>query len=131
LKVQFLYRVKAGPHVFEPSIRYTDYDLDGAAMANDGPSVKLTYLYLTPKLVIDVNLLYHDYEAKAVHPVYGETLDVDRQGATFTAIWDLFKAKRWRAMASAEYIREDANIDFFDSGISAVHFGAIWRYRRK
>ena len=50
---------------------------------------------------------------------------------TFTAFWDLFKAKRWRALASAEFIREDANLDFFDVKVSAVHFGAIWRHRRK
>ncbi len=112
-------------------IRYTETDLDGGAMANSGPSVRLTYLYLTPKLVLDVNLLYHDYEAKEAHPVYGDVSNAERWGATFTVLWDLFKAKRWRAMVSAEYVREDANIDFFDSSVRAVHVGAIWRYRRK
>jgi len=130
LDLRFLYRIKSGRHVFEPSIRYTDSDFDGAAMANKGPSVRLTYLYLTPKLVLDVNLLYHGYKAKEVHPVYGETLDANRWGATIAAFIDLFKAQRFRAMVSAEYVRENANIDFFDSGISAVHVGVIWRYRR-
>jgi hypothetical protein len=129
--VQFLYRIKSGSHVFEPTLRYTETDLDGAAMANNGPSVKLTYLYLTPKLIIDVNLLFHDYESNEVHPVYGETLDAERWGATCTVFWDLFKAKRWRAMASAEYVREEANIDFFDSKVAAAHLGAVWRFRRK
>jgi len=129
--LQFLYRIKSGAHVFEPAIRYTDSDLDGAAMANNGPSVKLTYLYLTPKLVLDVNLLYHTYEAKDVHPVYGEDLDAKRWGATIAAFLDLFKAQRLRAMVSAEYVRENANIDFFDSGVKSVSIGVIWRYRRK
>ncbi len=129
--VQFLYRIKSGSHVFEPSFRFTESDLDGAAMANNGPSVKLTYLYITPKLVLDGNLLYHNYDAKDVHPVYGEVLDAKRWGVTLTAIWDLFKAQRLRAMVSAEHLHEDANIDFFDSRVSAVHVGVIWRYRRE
>ena len=100
-------------------------------MANNGPSVQLTYLYLTPKLVVDINLLFHSYEAKEIHPVYGQVLDAKRWGATITAFWDLFKAKRWRVMLSAEYISEDANIDFFDSRVSAAHVGVVWRYRRQ
>jgi hypothetical protein len=130
-KIQFLYRIKSGPHVFEPSISYTDSDFDGAAMANKGPSIKLTYLYIAPKLVLDGNLLFNTYKSKVSHPVYGEVLDAKRWGATLTAFYDLFNAQRFRAMLSAEYVRENANIDFFDSRVSSISAGVIWRYRRQ
>ena len=38
-KAQVLYRIKSGErHVFEPALRYTNWDLDGAAMAHAGPA---------------------------------------------------------------------------------------------
>ena len=58
-------------------------------------------------------------------------MDAKRYGVGFAAIFYLFNKKRWRAYAGAEYFREDANIDFFDSKVSSVNFGVIWRYRRK
>jgi len=130
--IQFLYRIKASKrHIFEPALRYVDHDVDGAAIAVSGPFVQLTYLYLTPKLIIDANLILGKQEADAVHPVYGEVLDVRRTGLAVTAFYDLFKVPRWRAYASADFFREDANIAFFDSKISTLGVGAIWRYGRK
>lgn len=131
-KAQFLYRIKSGQrHVFEPVLRYTNWDLDGAAMAHAGPAAQLTYLYLTKKLVLDANVIYLTYEADRVHPVYGQVLTADRYALGLTAFYDLFNAKRWRALASIDFVREDANIDFFDSRVSAFYVGVIWRFQRK
>ena len=81
--------------------------------------------------MLDVNLIYRRLRSAAVHPVYGVTLDGTRWGAGFTVFYDLFKKKRWRAFATAEYFREDTNVDFFDARIRSVSFGAIWRYKRQ
>jgi hypothetical protein len=129
---QLLYRINSGQrHVFEPMLRYVDHDLDGAAMAVSGPVAQLTYLYLSPKLVVDVNLIYGQQDASTVHPVYRRTLDADRMGVAVTAFYKLFKKTRWRAFASLDYLREDANIDFFDHRISGGTLGVIWRHARK
>lgn len=131
-RAQVLYRIQSGKHhVFEPTLRYTNWDLDGDAMAHAGPTVQLTYLYLTRKLVLDLNVLYHTDEADTVHPVYDQVLEADRYAFGLTAFYDLFKAKRWRALASIDYVREDTNIPFFDSKANALYVGAIWRYTRK
>jgi len=131
-KLQFRYRLRVGKrHVFEPTVRYSDWGLDGAAMAHAGPSLQLTYLYLTPKLVLDANVIWRTHRADAVHPVYGKRLDVDRFGVALTAFYDLFKTKRWRAFASLDFFREDANIAFFESDVSMLLVGAIWRHGRK
>jgi hypothetical protein len=118
-------RVATDRHVFEPTVRYLNLDLDGAAMAVDGPRVQLTYLYLTPKLVLDAVLIYGTQESDTVHPVYGEALDVRRTGVAVVAFYDLFKKARWRAYASVDYFREDANIAFFDSKVKVLSIGAI------
>ena len=132
LALQFLYRVRAKKrHVFEPSIRYTDLDLDGAAMRSKAYALRLTYLYLTPKLVIDANLVLGTHEADEVHPVYGRVKEGDRLGGAVAAFYDLFNKKRWRAYAMAEHFKEDANIDFFDSKSSALSIGVLWRHVRK
>ena len=91
----------------------------------------MTWLYITPKLIVDTIVAYGTREADAVHPVYGETLDVKHTGVALTAFYDLFKVKRWRAYASADYFRENANIAFFDSKVRAFSLGVIWRYRRE
>jgi len=130
--LQLLYRVKvAKVHVFEPAVRYQKDNLDGAAMRNDGYVLALTYLYLTPKLVLDVNLLYRELGSDVTHPVYDEVLDGKRYGVGFTAFYDLFKKPRWRAWAGVEYFREDTSIDFFNAKASSVMFGAIWRHAKK
>jgi hypothetical protein len=131
-RAQFLYRIKAGKHhVFEPTVRYTNWDLDGEAMAHAGPTLQLTYLYIKPRLVVDVNVVAHTHEADTAHPAYGTVLEANRYAAGITAFYDLFKAKRWRALASVDIVRESANIEFFDSRVNAFYVGAIWRHRRK
>jgi len=130
-RAQFLYRIKSGKHVFEPTLRYTNWNLDGDAMAHAGLTAQLTYLYITKKLVLDVNALYHTHDSDTIHPVYGKKIEADRVAVGVTAFYDLFGAKRWRALASIDFLREDANIDFFDSDVNAFYFGAIWRHRRK
>jgi hypothetical protein len=131
-RAQFRYRIRTGErHVFEPTLRYTNWDLDGAAVAHAGPSLQLTYLYITPKLVVDLNLLYHVHESDTVHPVYDTVLEADRYAVAVTVFYDLFKAKRWRAIGNADFARENTNIAFFDSKVIALTVGAIWRHGRK
>ena len=87
--------------------------------------------YRTPKLVVDANLVLGTHKADAVHPVYGMVKEGDRLGGSVALFFDLFNKKRWRAYAMAEYFTETANIDFFDSKVSALSIGAFWRHGRK
>jgi hypothetical protein len=131
-RAQAAYRIKvAKRHVFEPFIRYTNWDLDGAAMAHAGPSLQLTYLYISPRLVLDAIVHYHTHEAEAIHPAYGKTIEADRYGLGFTAFYDLFKRERWRAVASIDSFREVANVDFFDTKVNTFYLGAVWRHKRR
>ena len=131
---QMLYRIDTGNkrHRFEPAIRYNKDDHDGAAMANEGLTLKMTYLYRTPKFVLDANVMLGSREADAVHPVYGQTLDWDRYGVALTAFipvkWG--NKSRWSVFVGGEVFRENANIDFFDTQVASINAGVLWRYNR-
>ncbi len=51
---EVLYRFKKNRHQFEPAVRYINDDHDGAALAKKGYSLQLTYLYLSPKVELDL-----------------------------------------------------------------------------
>jgi len=133
-RAQMLYRIDTENkrHRFEPAIRYNNDDHDGAAVANQGFTLKLTYLYMTPKVVLDANFVLGRREADAVHPVYGQTLDWDRYGVALTAFIPVKfgSSSRWRVFVGGEYFRENANINFFDTKIASVNAGVIWRYKK-
>jgi hypothetical protein len=86
LRIQPLYRVDVKErHRFEPAVRWVDDDHDGAAIANSGYSLQLTYLWLSPKVILDANVVYGVREGKAINPIYGKVVDADRRAASLTA----------------------------------------------
>jgi hypothetical protein len=133
-RAQALYRIDTENkrHRFEPAIRYNNDNHDGAAMSNQGSTLKLTYLYMTPKIVLDTNFVIGSREADAVHPVYGQTLNWNRYGVGLTAIIPvkLGENNRWRVFVGGEFFREDANVDFFDTQVASILAGVLWRYNR-
>ena len=133
LRLQALYRIEVKQqHRFEPALRYVDNRHDGEAIANNGVSFQLTYLYLSPKILLDFNLGFGQRKAQGVHPVYGTTLETDRLGG---AVSIFYPVKRYESSALSlvligEYFREDVNVDFFDTRIGMILFGIAWRHRR-
>jgi hypothetical protein len=132
-RAQALYRIdsKNRKHRFEPTLRFNNDSHDGAAMANQGFTGKLTYFYFTPKVIVDANVVLGRRKADEVHPVYGQTLDWKRYGAALTFIIPVKQGKNsgLNVLIGGEYFRETANIDFFDSKIASVNAGVLWRYR--
>lgn len=132
--LQALYRVDIGQrHRLEPAFRYFSDDLKGAAMADTGTTLQMTYLFFTPTLIVDVNALFSQREAEAVHPVYDQRLDRKRYGAGLTLF---FRVRRFENSAlnltlGGEYYRENANIAFFDSEVASVNVGFLWRHIRQ
>ena len=117
---------------FEPAIRYAYDNHKGGAIANSGFSLRLTYLYFSPKVVLDVNLGYGKRKADEAHPVYGEVLDANRWGVALAAFIPvtLFEKSGFSVFVGGEVFRENVNVDFFDSKIASLNVGLIWRHRR-
>ncbi len=130
LTLQALYRIESAQHRFEPAIRYIDANHDGAALAKKGYALQLTYLFRSPKVVLDANLAYGSRKADETHPIYGETLDTDRWGAALTAFIPVkaFKSSRLSVFITGEIFQENANIDFYDSQVVSLSAGLIWRH---
>jgi len=131
-RLQALYRLKINRHRFEPSVRYIDENLDGAAMATKGYIVRMNYIYPTPKVVFEVTLHFGNRKGQAVNPIYNQTLDADRYGAAVAALMPikLGNSKKWSIVVVGEYMGENANINFFDTKLSSVLVGLQYRNLR-
>ena len=132
LTLQALYRIDRKQHRFEPAVRYINDNHDGAALAKKGYALQLTYLFRSPKVVLDANVLYGRRKADEIHPIYGKILETDRWGAALTAFIPVkaFKSSRLSVFVTAEIFREDANIDFYDAKVSSLSAGLVWRHVR-
>lgn len=133
LQIQALYRIDVNRHRLEPAVRWAQDRHDGAAVANTGFGFQLTYLYRSPRVVVDANVLYGFRKAKETNPIYGQAVDGDRLGVGLTAFIPLktYSSSSLSFMVGGEMLRQDANVDFFDSELGMVLAGVIWRHVRK
>lgn len=130
-KVDFSYRWEPSPdHVLIPTLSYVDHDLDGEAMAMDGYQFELNYAYLGMRnWEFIVNLLAGSLESDETNPLYGETQDLDRLGASVAATYkEPFGLQDWKASATLSYGEEDSNIDFYDSSLQSLVIGMMYTF---
>jgi hypothetical protein len=128
--VEVLYRFGRGSkHRVYPAIRFTDYDLDGAAMANDQVRGQLTYGYKGKRTLLTGNLIVGSSDFDAVNPLYGVTREDDLLGLTVTTFFGgLFGSENWNGVINAAYFERDSNIDFYDSEAAVLTFSALRRF---
>jgi Protein of unknown function (DUF2860) len=133
LRFKALYKIKLKQHRLVPAFRYTLHNHQGEAVANNQLSFLVDYIYLSPKMVLDAKIIYGKRKANAIHPVYNDILEADRMGVALAALFpvSLFKSKGWNILVSAEYVDENANIDFFDSTLAGFNVGLMWRHTRQ
>ncbi|NCF19723.1 MAG: DUF2860 domain-containing protein [Haliea sp.] len=116
-------------HRLVPGIGFVDRDLDGDAMAEDGPVVSLRHLWDLDRWRLVTRLLYMDLESDEVNPIYGEERDMESLGASVTAFYSKpFGWERWTANVTASYFDEDSNIDFYDASFGVVSFAMFYRF---
>ena len=132
LKLMGLYRIDVKKHRFEPAVRYVLDDRNGKAISQSGFSLQLTYIYRTPKALLDVNLLLGSRSADEIHPVYGESLNTKRIGAAITTIIPikLFNSKKWGILLTAEILQEIASISFYNTRVASAFVGIMWRNQK-
>lgn len=116
-------------HRLVPEIGYLDYDLDGDAMAEDGATLKLSYLYTRDQWRFVSKVFYEDLESDTVNPIYGKKRQVETLGGSVTAFYVRpFGLQGWTANASASYYEGDSNINFYDSSFGLVSIGMLYRF---
>jgi hypothetical protein len=128
--VKLLYDWKINEqHRLKPTIGWVDKDLDGGAMAEDGMSYALQYLYERNRWLFVSQVFYEDLESNTRNPIYNKQGSVDKIGAVFTAFYTRpFGLEHWTANATVGYQDNDSNIDFYDSTFGLISFGMLYRF---
>ncbi len=113
-----------GRNLFSLRVGISDDERDGEAMAGDSNQVQLTYVYLGDRFITAINGSFITKEYDARNPVFDKTQDDDGVGLALL-VFDkgLFDNKDWWGQASAIYIEQDSNIDFYDSSAMALILG--------
>lgn len=134
LRIQALYRIDvAKRHRFEPAIRWVDDYHKGRAIANDGFTAQLTYIFRSPKVLIDANLVVGQRDTKEINPIYDTDMNSTRWAVGFTAFVPVkkFKSSVLSVLVGAEVFEEDVNVDFYDSTVRFATVGLIWNHLKK
>ena len=125
-----MYHIKLGRHNLLPAIRFYRDDREGKAVSSTRFDGKLTYIYRSPGILVDINLVAGARDWDAVHPAYGEIVSSTRVGGAFIVVLPV--ARFWNGafsvVAGAELLEENATVDFFDTSIRWLNAGISWRH---
>ena len=112
-----------------PAITYTDFDLDGDAMANDRIALQLTHLYIGERFNFITNAHFSDADYDAVNPIYGKKRDDDIYGIGFIVVdKKIFGDSKWQGTIMINYHESDSNINFYDTKATLIGVTAFRRF---
>ena len=118
-----------GRHIITPGITYTNYDLDGAAMAYESYGVNVNYIYSINRWRFVVNAGYADLKRDQVNPIYGKKADAQQYGSSLTTFYaSPFGLKGWMANASVIWFEENNDVNFYDTSLQMVSVGMLKRF---
>ena len=128
LRLSYEWKIKPR-HRLIPGIGYLDIDLNGEAMAVEGPTLQLQYLYERDRWSLVSEVFYRDLDADTRHPIYGKKQQVETWAGGVTAYYsNPFGLEHWTANASLAYSEGDSNINFYDSSLGLVSIGMLYRF---
>lgn len=114
----------------EPSLRYTDYDLDGEAMKYERTSLKLDYVRTGEKwnFITTAIIGQDDYGNK--NPLYAKEADSTLMGASITAGYKnpFGWSKKLSLLTTLGAYENDSDIDFYDTSITMVNMSLLYRF---
>lgn len=128
-KVTYPFTFKEMRHILIPTLEYTQYDLDGEAMAFDRYGMLLSYVFNTQKVNTITNLYYARSDFDKTNPIYGKTREDDVYGASFSAFYKKFLGvPKMNLVGTVAAYESDANIDFYDSRVSLATLSVLYRF---
>ncbi len=128
LNLTYNWRLENGS-LLSPGLNFTRNDADGEAASYDRFGGQLTYSVLQPKYSLITNILVNRVEYDGVNPVFGQTVEADEWGLNATFMWhQLMGVDKLSAVVSASYGESDANVDFFDTDLSRISTGLLYRF---
>jgi len=131
-KFEISYEFASGDdkHIVTPALSYIDTDLDGNAMANDGGSASVNYIYQhSDRWRYVLNASYGDFDYKEANPIYAAKDSIESYGVSGTVFYTKpFGLEKWSFNATAGWYEEDHDIDFYDSSVGIVMFGMLRKF---
>lgn len=128
-KVTYPFTLKEKRHILIPSLAYTQYDLDGEAMAFDQYGMLLTYVFNTEKVNFITNLYYGRSDFDETNPIYEKTREDDVYGAAITAFYKKFLGvPKMNLVGNIAAYESDANIDFYDTQVTLATLSVLYRF---
>ena len=116
-------------HRLVPMIGWVDFDLDGDAMAQDGPALVLKHMYQLNRWLVVSQVFYQDLESDTRNPIYADERDMEIIGGTVTVFYAKpFGLEHWDATATLGYQEDDSNIDFYDTSFGLFSVGMFYRF---
>ncbi len=109
-----------------PDLTFTDFDLDGEAMAHDRTGVEITHFYNGDRFLFITNVGLGSGDYDAVNPIYLDKRDDDRIAISYT-VFDkkFFGESKWWGSATIAFFDEDSDIDFYDTEIAFLGVSAF------
>lgn len=127
--VQYTFNRDENKHRITPAIAYIDQDLDGDAVAYDGLSFNVNYIYSVNRWKFVTNASYAALEYDEANPVYSKKADSNRYGLSFTAFYNKpFGWDGWLANAGVVWFEEDSDINFYDSSVNLASIGMLYLF---
>ncbi len=123
---QYTFTWNENKHIVTPVFAYIDQDLDGAAVAYNGQSLSVNYIYSVNRWKLVTNSTYAVLKYDENNPVYNDKADSRRLGASFTAFYDKPFGWNVKANAGVVWFEEDSDIDFYDSSVSLISIGMLY-----
>ena len=121
-------------HFIEPAVAYFDQKKDGDAMSNDGYELQLTYLYRSDPITFVATGMLGKADYERENPLYNQTREDDLYLLGVQIYykepfgWKPFENAAFSVYCAFSYYYEDANIDFYDTELSMVDAGIMFRF---
>ncbi len=117
-------------NILKPSLRFSDYSLDGQAMQHKRTSLKLDYLHLGAKWVFIATAIIgqDDYENK--NPLFAKEADSNVTGVGLTAGYKnpFGWSKKLSLLGTIATYNDDSDINFYDTSIAIANFSILYRF---
>jgi len=132
---EILYRFSiTSKHMWTPVFRYTRSDLNGAAMAGDGYTFQLNYVYSGDPFTVTANAFFGFEDYDQSNPIYNISQTDDHIGLQATIYyknpwgWRIFSSHPINFYVGGAFVDIDANIDFYDQQAILATGGVLFRW---
>ena len=128
LGLTYNWRLENGSQL-TPGLNYSRHKADGEAASYERFGGQLTYALQTRKFTLVSNMLLNRVEYDGVNPVFDQTVEADEWGLNATFMWhQLMGVEKLSGLVSASYGESDANVDFFDTDLTSISTGLLYRF---